>query len=347
MSPRHERYRTNDFCHCSLFPCGCTFVSHSLLCVQAWVHASADGSFIPGSDPIATSQFVYNLSVSKTTQAFVTVIQPKKRSNTKSQYWYCDPSIILLRRLQNKELQYVACVFSGVKRQNHVDVFLEAGFQYYCLPFSCLASQRGGERRTFPFRLSTYSSESVTIERLSDNNDVSAAVRDAAVLSAHKELLSRESKLVYPVAAHGILACVHGNGSLYFLAMNGACDHYLSLRITVELPDGLLAVFGCAEDSYDIPPNSQRLCLVVATNGKQKSAATDFNFRYMSSFVSVASRPLPGGDNGIRAQKQLGSSIDLSLVGDLLTGSIDPSTIQMTGGGMVDTYLWIPQLGAF
>jgi hypothetical protein len=303
-----------------------------------------------------TSEFVYSLTVSKTTQAFVTVIQPKKRSNTKSQYWYCDPSMILLRRLQNDEWQCVACIFSGVKRQTHVDVFLEAGYRYYCIPFSCLASkqQHSVESVIFPFRLTTYSSESVVIEPLfaAECNDlVASSATGAAVSLLHKGLLSRDFKLVYPVAASGILACVHGEGSLYFLAVNGACDHYLSLRITVDLPDGLLIVFGRAEDSYDVPPRSQRLCLVLASNGKQ-SNATEFNFRYMSSFVAVKSRPATvnhhqSDDQRLVVRKQLGKSIDLSLAGDLLSGSIDPSAIQITGGGTIDTYLWIPQLGAF
>lgn len=323
--------------------------------VQGWVHNSVEGLVISGCDPLASSQFVYSLTVSQTTQAFVTVIQPKKRSNTKSLYWYCDPSMLLLRRLQNGEWQCVACIFSGVKRQNHVDVFLEAGCRYYCVPFSCLASQQElySDRATYPFRLMTYSSESVVIEPHSaaDCKGYSEfSLVDAAVTSLlHKELLARDFKLVYPVAASGALACVHGEGSLYFLAINGACDDYLSLRLTVDLPDGLLIVLGRSEDSYDLPPNSQRLCLVVASNGKQ-SVATELNFRYMSSSVSVKRRPASANQSDHRrlvARQQLGSGIDLSLSGDLLTGNIDPGTIQTSGGGTIDTYLWIPQLGAF
>lgn len=340
------------------------------LSFQGWVHSSADGCFVGGCDPMASSHFVYRLTTAKTTQAFVTVIQPKKRSNTKSQYWYCDPSMLLLQQLVSGEWQRVACALSGVRRQNHVDVFLEGGCNYYCIPFSCLASQqRQRGSATFPFRLTTYSSESVMIEPISVNADLSLAARTGAVSLLHKELLARDLKFVYPVATAGILACVPGQGSLYFIAVNGATDHYLSLRITVDnLSDncGLMPVFGrLPEGSYDVPPASQRLLLVVATNGSDKTTttATNFTFRYMSSFVSVKramacddlplpSRRPPAPPPPVfksNAPQLFGSSIELSLTGGhlLTTASCNIDSIQIAGGGTIDTHLWIPpQLGA-
>jgi hypothetical protein len=303
-----------------------------------------------GSDPLISSQFVYVFSVAQTTQAFVTIIQPKKRSNTQSKYWYCDPGLILLRRLnghgENTAWQCVACSLTGIKRQIHVDVFLEAGYIYACLPFSCLASKREECQVTFPFRVSVYSHQPTPINSSPVMSAESAAVRGVVLGLIHKELLSRDTKLIYPVSVASLLVCIHGEGSLYFVAINGALDTYLSVRLTVSLPDGLLVVFGQTEDSFDIPPTSQRLLAVVSSNGK-RSSATEFSFRYLSSILTLDSTRCNGSRQSAvpKQDQRLGSTMALSLNGDLLTNDVDPSVIKSSGGGTIDTYLWIPQLG--
>jgi hypothetical protein len=318
--------------------------------LQGWTHSSSDGKFVNGSDPLTSSQFVYFLSMAQTTQAFVTVIQPKKRSNTQSKYWYCDPCLILLRRLnghcENTAWQCVASSFTGIKRQIHVDVFLEAGYTYACIPFCCLASKREECQATFPFRLSVYSLHPAQIKSSPVVSEEFAPVWTAALGLIHRELLSRETKLIYPVSVASLLVCVHGEGSLYFVAINGAMDTYLSVRLTVDLPDGLLVVFGQPEDSFDIPPTSQRLLAVVSSNGK-RSSATEFTFRYLSSTVTVESTRTTRARQSAtpRQEQRLGSIMALSLNGDLLTNDVDPRAIKSSGGGTIDTYLWIPQLG--
>lgn len=304
---------------------------------------------------------MYALSATKTTQAFLTIIQPKKRSNTLSQYWYGDPSMILLRRIKTgsggHEWECVACFLSGVKRQCHVDVFLEAGSTYFCLPFSCLACRKNNKHGALPFRMATYSSETVSIQSLPIDSDQSLVARNAATKLIHRNLLSK-SLLLYPVSRTSMFTCIHGEGSVYFLAVNSSDDNFLSLRLTLDVPDGLLVVFGKEEDTYDVEPTSQRILAVVAGNGKQ-SLATEFKFRYTSSLVPVASSPLLSSQTGrhsirrsgnqtpaLNGSSHLGSDIVLSMAGDLLTMSSDDSLIQMAGSGTIDTYLWIPQLGA-
>lgn len=230
---------------------------------------------------------------------------------------------------------------SGVKRQNHVEIFMEAGFIYCCLPFSCLARNGNGHiDGKFPFRLDVYSSAHVEIRKFCESH----SIRDAAVHILHKELLAQQIKNIYTVASHGILSCVHGRGSLYFVIINGATDYYLSMKITIEVPVGLLIVLGNADETYDVAPRSQKLCAIVSTNGKL-SNATEFSFRYLSSCVCVngyhASAPTKKGD-----PLKLSSTVEISLSGDLLTGSIDPNRISMHGCDTIDTFLWIPQLGA-
>ena len=317
-----------------------------------------------------TSRSFYLLRVQQTGQAFLTIIQPKKRANTQTKYWYCDPSIILLKRRNedsdDNDWKCEAYILSGVHRQNHLEVFLEVGHTYCCVPFSCtLASSRHQQiplsgKMSFDsddsdcstlFRITTYSAVTVAIECVENDRGVLATVlngvQDAAVRLLHKALLSRESPLTFAVAAEGVLTCIRGRGCLYFVALNGATDHYLSLKLSVDLPrSGLIVALGQADGCYDIPPRHQKVCLVVAGNGKQQgNVATDFRFHYVSSTVSA--RP----NSGIPRNRDLSGRLSdvgaLSAEGDFITTTVVPDEITMMGGATVDTSTWIPQLGAF
>ena len=115
----------------------------------------------------------------------------------------------------------------------------------------------------------------------------------------------------------------------------------------MELPSSGLVVasFGRADDCYDIPPQSQTLCLVVASNGKEQSnLSTNFKFRYVSSFVST--RASDGTRRHQKSCSNLQNPIDLTSSGELLTKGVSESEINMVGGETIDTYSWIPQLGA-
>ena len=314
-----------------------------------------------------TSRSFYLLRVQQTGQAFLTIIQPKKRANTHTKYWYCDPSMILLKRrdgFDNNDWQCEAYILSGVQRQNHLEVFLEVGYTYCCVPFSCtlasshrqlplpskVSSDHSDNDRSTLFRVTTYSS--VKVAMVSADNDTEALTtaidvgREAAVRLLHKAVLSRENSLTFAVAAKGVLTCIRGRGCLYFVALNGATDHFLSLKLSVDLPQsGLIVALGHAVDCYDIPPRSQKVCLVVAGNGKQQAnVATHFQFHYVSSTVSA--RPSGGMLRNQNVSGRLRDFIALSAEGDLITETVAPNEIIMMGGATVDTSNWIPQLGA-
>ena len=88
------------------------------------------------------------------------------------------------------------------------------------------------------------------------------------------------------------------------------------------------------------------LCLVVASSGKEQSKlATSFEFRYVSSFVSI--RESDGRRRHQKSCRNLQNPIDLSSAGELLTKGVSESEINMVGKATIDTYSWIPQLGAF
>ena len=65
---------------------------------MGWHHTSQAGTWSRTKDPLRSSTHFYRLVLSETTSAFISLIQPKKRANTESSYWYVDPSLVILRR---------------------------------------------------------------------------------------------------------------------------------------------------------------------------------------------------------------------------------------------------------
>lgn len=301
--------------------------------------------FMHSTHPLSASKLVYQLKVKQSAvRAFISIILPKKRSNVRTSYWYCDPSFFVFRRTfnetsDNSDWNCEACILSGVKRDNHCEIMLLPGFEYCCFPFSFLVGRDAVNE--FPFRMTLYSSDDVHVEQhLNDDFLVSTSFR-----LLHKELLNREPKLLYPVAHRCLLVCVHGDGCLYFLAVNGNNDHYLSLKLIIEEQDGIVMGYGKSDDTHDIAPRSQKILAVISRNGKQNTSVTNLHFRFMSSVITVT-RAIPHHGEVGYPIKKLNEAIDLTLTGDLLTGSIDDNLIRMQGSEDIDIFMWIPQLGS-
>ena len=299
---------------------------------KGWVFTSVDGQFRPANDPIKSSQTAYRLVVKERTWTFISVVQPKKRANTTSTYYYCDVSaIIMKRKLDDVEWVGEAVILAGIKRSISLELFLDpTQYEYVCVPFSCV----GATAHTFSFRLTAYSAGPVELLPIVVNSYAKSAL---PVL--HKELLSRGHNLLYPVAPNGLLGCIHGEGCLYFVAMNGATNSYLSIKLSVDVKDGILVVFGNANETHDIAPRSQKVLAILSGNGKL-STASEITFRYLSSVQAAGS--LPRTVNSFK----FGSDIPLTMSGDLLVSSVDAGRVENKGQDTVDTYLWIPQLGA-
>jgi hypothetical protein len=266
--------------------------------------------FVHGVDPLISSKSIYQLSVCKTTQAYISIIQPKKRSNTKSQYWYCDPSMILLRQLKDgidQQWEFVACSTNGIKRQCHLDVFLEAGQMYCCIPWSCAVSC------DHPFRFVTYSGSPVVVKslhRATDccNNDLDIRlIREFGLRTLFAELLmSNDGQHVHPITdASGMKGLVIGTygetqSSFYVLSVNGSPDHYLSMRISSDnVTDGQFLCTSLNQSSngipmvhqdFDIPPLSQQFLLVVTASGTRKRTEQLKypTFHYASTWVAAS-----------------------------------------------------------
>lgn len=231
-----------------------------------------------------------------------------------------------------------AIILAGVTRAVTSEVFLDPAFTYYCVPFSFISRSANCN---FDFRLTVYSASSILIDTVTAGESI---YRSSIVEKLHRELSGRQHKLLYNVAEACVLSCVHGEGCLYFVIMNGSSHSYLSLNLNVDEADGILPVFGKTRDTHDVPPRTQRLLVVLSRTGKT-SNTTQVSFRYMSSIVPARG---PKGSPGVPRTEviRFGSNVALTLAGDLLTGTVEPSSFQEKGGDTIDTYLSIPQLGS-
>jgi hypothetical protein len=167
--------------------------------------------------------------------------------------------------------------------------------------------------------------------------------------SLHKELLRTERKLVHLVAESCLLIAVHGDGCLYFVAVNGRIDSFLSLYLKVEETDGAIMLVGQADDTHTIAPRSQQVLCLVSRSGKA-TATSELKFRYICDTMPnrVQRNADSAGREGERMPGGNGmcSSFPITVAGDLLASNKHMSHIAERGSHTVDIFPWIPQLGA-
>lgn len=302
-------------------------------CRRGWKQSSCDGRFLAGSrDPLKSSDRYFSLEVQEKTFAFISIIQPKKRANTKSQYWYCDPSLIVLKRKSPEGgWECEKAVASGMVRTSVLEVFLDPAYEYCVVPFSFKTE------RNSPFRISSYSAKPVGISHL----DIDRIEQAVPLEHLHRHLLKDESKLQYVVASQAVLLCVNGYRCMYFVIVNSSQELVLSLRICVKLQKGLILSHGASGDIFDVPPKSQRIALVVASDGTLSSAVS-LSFTYASDTVnSKVSKAFPSGRSC-----SFGGPVQLTMAGELLASAVEPLSNRNKGGDTIETYQWLAQIGA-
>jgi len=303
-------------------------------CRNGWKHSSCDGRFLAGAhDPFKSSSHYFGLVVRENTFAFLSIIQPKKRANTKSQYWYADPSFVVLKR-RNGSVKWECekTATAGMERIATVEVFLEPSYQYSVIPFSFRADH------VSPFRIATYSAKPVDISP-HDVQDIKIVV---PLSHLHRHLLKDERRLEYVVAPQAVLVCVHGQRCLYFLVANASSDHILSLRLCVKLQKGLFPSYGKSGDVCDVPPKCERIAMVISSDGTLSSAVS-LNFTYASDTVKTCSST---SSHAKTNDPYFGGSIELSVLGELLASNAHPSSNQNKGGDTIETYQWLAQIGS-
>jgi hypothetical protein len=271
------------------------------------------------------------LLVEEKTFAFISIIQPKKRANTTSTFWYSDPSMIVLKRRDTtSDWECEKIVTCGMIRSSTLEVFLEPCYEYCIVPFSFKSAQESS------FRVSSYSAKNVNIKPVS----IQQINGQAAIKHLHRHLLKDERKLQYVVAPKAVLVCVHGQRCLYFVAVNASHDHILSLRLCVKLPKGLALSHGTSGDVIDVPTRSQKILMVVSSDGTLSSAVS-IAFTYASDTVSTK-----GSTRRASSGQALGAAVELGMAGDLMASSVDPDCSRNKGGDTIETYQWLSQIGS-
>jgi hypothetical protein len=243
--------------------------------------------------------------------------------------------MVLKRRVASMEpWTCEACVLQGVTRRCDYEVLLDPANEYFCLPFAYLPEE------TNPFRFSVYSSAPINI--VTQRSKISYDV----LVNLHKELLRNEHKLTYVVASNALLVCVQGNGCLYFVGINASANQHLSLRLAFDMKQGVKTAFGKIGDTYDTPPRSQKILVVLSRDGKF-STLTELSFHYISDIIPGRMRSNTSSEADKHLQDfGIGTSIDITMAGDLLAGNLDVAGTRKRGGDKIDIFRWIPQIGA-
>ena len=102
---------------------------------------------------------------------------------------------------------------------------------------------------------------------------------------------------------------------------------------------GLRFVHGTSGEVYDVPPRSQQILMVVLSDGRSNATAVSVVF-------SFASDAVPCRLSARSENPRLGSSIEVTMAGDLLAGGVDPGSNQMKGKDTIETFHWLSQIGA-
>jgi hypothetical protein len=313
-----------------------------------WYHTTCSGDWSPKTDPLGSSRKFYRLDTKETTNAFISLIQPKKRSHTTTAYWYADPSLVVLRRRIGSDdwTEVTSCYLSGIQRCVTLDMFLEPNlFEYMCVPFSC-----GAQHEVTPFRLVVYSAKTVTITGIQASPILTKTTLPIAVDGIHRQLIFNEKKLTYTLAQNAVLMCSLIEGGCYFVGLN-ASPHFISLRLTIECPPGILSLFGDTNaPALDIPPGTQRILCILSGSGKSGSTATQFPFRYMSSVEtrSTGSLIATKTTTAVATSNYMRSAVPICIAGEALVHRVsgEAPLEGHRGEDTVDTYTWIPQIGS-
>jgi hypothetical protein len=156
-----------------------------------------------------------------------------------------------------------------------------------------------------------------------------------------RDLLRKVHTVHYAIASKGLLMCIHGQDCLYFLVLNASPDHYLSVRLTLDVKKGVLLAYGQNGDTHDVPPRAQKILMVALSDGTD-SAAASVAFSYVCDTIATSNR----SRFIMKGQAGIGSVVDLSMAGDLIAGEVTADVATSMGGDTVETHHWLAQLGS-
>ena len=309
-----------------------------------WYHSSVDGLWSPTVDPLRSSRHYYRLLPTEATHAYISIVQPKKRANTHTTYWYADPSLVILERPIGTEswTEMGSCNLAGIQRITTVEVFLDPRkYEYLCVPFGCHA-----QCDDTPYRLAVYSEKTVQLQASTSKTFMCAL--SPTLRGIHCHLLDSNCKSMYPLCHKAILVCRQISGGCYFLGVN-ASPHFVSVRLTIDiLQSDILPMYGDIDSpGHDLAPGTQKILLVLSGSGKSSSTATRCPFRYASSIQKVTTNSSSAVTTETDSS-HLGAPLPVSKAGRLLAESLTNALpIEgRRGTDTLDTYDWIPQIGS-
>jgi len=158
----------------------------------------------------------------------------------------------------------------------------------------------------------------------------------------HNEILKDPMNAKYEVSLDAHMICARKEGCLYFLVVNNSKNAFLSLLLNVDMGKGAIILFGRNHDTHDVAPESQKILLVVASNGK-RSTTTELKFKYMTDQIQRGRDRNPSERLG--TEVGLGSTVDVSFYGSSLAND-NISCFSNRGEGSIDVYSWIHQVGS-
>ena len=300
----------------------------------------------PSADPLLSCRDIFIARVQTNTWAFISLVQPKKRANTLTQYWYCDTSLIVLKRklMSNDVWEGEKAVFQGVQRVCDCEVFLDPKYEYCFLPFShicgggvCNSTIQGEYKGRSRFRFTTYSSNEIFLEKKKRHQ----MAHILFVTALHKELLKTERKIQYVLGPQCTLVAIQGPGCVYFVVANASHSNFMLLHLTIEMKRGVLLVYGQNADTHAVPPRTQSIILVLASDGRFSSDSVSFSYKTDSQQSKLKSQS-PGSP--VTPKKYpyagLGTKLELTIAGDYLASGVSTRGECMNGKGTLDASLW-------
>lgn len=318
--------------------------------LKGWCHSSYNFSIIPSDDSLSSSSHCFQIQVRAKTWTFLSIIQPKKRANTLSRYWYYDMSLLVLKRKlqassQKNDWIGEKCILQGVQRSCELEIFLEPSYEYIALPISYGWSR--GDLTVKPselgrtIRFATYSSNPLTIEPLSRMKSLSfPVINHHSLLSLfHREVLRMSRKEEHILGPQCLLSVSQGNCCAYFLVLNASLSECLQLRLLLQTKNNNLFSFFNMDDVYTIPPRSEKMCAVLVCDGREALVCS-----VLYSFFSDAIQKSVGWtDSSQRTEtithQSLGAAVEITLTSDLIAGPVGLESEYQNGKGELCFFL--------
>jgi len=323
-----------------------------VICIKGWIHSSFDFSIMPLSNALSSSSHYFKIQVATKTWTFLSIVQPKKRANTLSRYWYYDMSLLVLKRrlLETDSSGWIGekCLLQGVQRSCEIEIFLDPAYEYIAVPVSFGWSK--GEVTLNPseldrsIRFATYSSNSLIIEPVTIATRLSVPIiNQSSLLSCfHRDVLKMPWREQHTLGPQCVLSVSRGSCCAYFVVLNASNTDCLQLRLLLQTKSTkVYPVCGGMDDLYMIPPRSEKICVVLLCDGREAHVSSVLYSYYSDAMQKSQARSAAPQRTEPLPDPSVGSTVDITFSSDLLAGSVGLGSRYHNGKG--ELYFCIEQ----